>query len=318
MRASPLAAAFALLAPCALAAPPTVTVEVDPREGDLGDHVTVRADITTETGHQIREVILGELGERFALVGDPELAPPGPSGATGRTQTWRATLAVFASSEVTLPPLTVRWSSADEPSGEVTAALGTVAMRSVIPPGTNPIGPKDPQGPFELQVPSSPWRFITAAAGLAFTALALWLWKRRAPREAKPVRPARPPYEQALADLDALAGSGLVPQQQWRPFFYTLTGIVRVYFEAECAIGAPEMTSEELLAALREHRFPATLCEQMQRWITACDLVKYARQSPRPEHCETALTLARAIVTGAHHHHLAVRAGAEAPAAKAA
>jgi hypothetical protein len=155
-------------------------------------------------------------------------------------------------------------------------------------------------------VPARLWPYLVGGLAVFLGALASWLWMRSRGRVERPAVPARPPLEEALAALDALERSSHVAEQRFRQFFYTLTDIVRVYFERECEIGAPEMTSEELLLALQERHFPPPLCEQMQRWIGACDLVKYASQRPRSEHCQTALTLARAIVTSAHHHHAGV------------
>ena len=67
------------------------------------------------------------------------------------------------------------------------------------------------------------------------------------------------------------------------------------------------MTSHELLDALRETGFPQVICTQIDNWMGACDLVKYARQSPQSDHCATAISLARAIISESHQHALVLR-----------
>jgi hypothetical protein len=303
MRA-PLLTVIVLIAAAALAAPPQVSVEVEPRTCNIGDHIAVTVTVTSDPDQHIGEIHLGDLGENVAQVGGAETGAPDTARGT-RRQVWRALVAPFVTGLVSLPEIKVPWTTSDGATGEARAPLGQLTVGSVIPQGITPPGPKKPHGPYELPVPRPRWPLYAVAGAIVAVVALTWLLRRmrRAPAPARPL-PTRPPHEVALADLDALERSSLVAEGNFRTFFYTVTDIVRVYFEQEFRIGAPEMTSSELLAALQEASFPVPLCDQVRRWITACDLVKYASQRPRGEHCQTAITLARAIVTSAHQQHL--------------
>lgn len=307
MRLAPRFLALASLAPCGLAAPPQIEVRVEPREVTLGDPVQVEVTITGDPDVHVGEIRLGPLGENLGQPCPGESLAPVRDGDQVR-RIWRTALQPFAPGQIALPTVSAVWTAADASTGEVTAELGQITVASVIPPGINPPGPKAPHGPYELPAPRPVWPYWAAAGALLALAGAWWLSRRRRaqPALAHPV-PARPPHELALADLDALERSSLIAEGQFRVFFYTLTDIVRAYFAREFGLGAPEMTSEELHQALATGDYPAALCDQVRRWTAVCDLVKYARQRPRPEHCQAALTLARAIVTAGHQHWLARR-----------
>ncbi|MBN1477603.1 hypothetical protein JXA47_12680 [Candidatus Sumerlaeota bacterium] len=284
----------------------TLRAEVTPRQCTVGDRVTVVVEIDSEPGEHVGELHLGELGEDLHLAEHGRLVPAESASGAPR---WRAEIVPFAVGMLDLPPISATVTGADSATSEATADLGQIQVDAVIPEGLEPPGPKAPHGPFTLPEPRPTWPYLALLGAVVACALIHWLVRRLRQEGEAPPRPAevRPPHEIALADLDALEASSLVAEQRYRVFFYSLTDIVRVYFEREFGLGAPEMTTQELLDALRQRGYPAAICEQVQRWITACDLVKYASQRPAPDHCRTALTLARAIVTSAHQHFLALR-----------
>jgi hypothetical protein len=301
-----IAALPALTALTAGAWAATLRAEVTPRECTVGDWVTVVIEIDSEVGEHVGELRLGELGEDLHLAEHGRLVP---SESADGAPHWRAEIVPFAMGMLDLPPVSATVTGADSATSEVTTDLGQVLVEAVIPEGLEPPGPKAPHGPYTLPEPKPMWPYLVLLGFVTACALVYRLVRRFGGEGEAPPRPAevRPPHEMALADLDALESSSLVAEQRYRAFFYTLTDIVRVYFEQEFGLGAPEMTTEELLGALRRGEYPAALCEHVQRWVTACDLVKYASQRPAPEHCRTAVTLARAIVTSAHQHFLSLR-----------
>ena len=136
-------------------------------------------------------------------------------------------------------------------------------------------GLRDIKGP---SAPSEPvgwlaWALTFALIGLSWI---VWsLWRKRARSEL--VEPEVPPFEAAMAALQALEllaaeGSDLV---QARAF--ALTAIIKRYLEGRYGFNATDMTSEELLRYLRrEDGFVSLDMATITPFIEETDAIKYA------------------------------------------
>ena len=95
------------------------------------------------------------------------------------------------------------------------------------------------------------------------------------------------PYEIATRDLNALQARKLPEAGEYKLFYQCISDIMRVYLENRFALHAPRLTTEEFLhqltatpALIQEHR------ELLQKFLTACDMVKFASQVPAPPEIE--------------------------------
>lgn len=123
-----------------------------------------------------------------------------------------------------------------------------------------------------------PW-VVGGVLGLAaLTVLVIWLARR--PRRVPPPRPA---HEVALERLGELARLGLMQAGQAEPFFVAVTTIVREYIEQAFNVRAPEQTTEEFLAQMANEPKVAGFRNVLEPFLTAADLVKFARSSPGVE-----------------------------------
>jgi hypothetical protein len=289
------------------AAPPRIDVDLSRSRCEVGDPVEVAVTVTMEPGLHVSEPTLHRVLRDVVQPDAAVLTPRETTGDGAVRQTWRSVFVPFLTGDVDLPEIVVTWTSAEGATGEVRAPLGTLTVKSVLAMGITPSEPLPPHGPFSLPVLKPRWPYWAAAFAAVVLGAAWWAarrWRRRGQPSAARPRRVRPPHEVALERLDALATSDLAHEDGLRVFFYTMTDIVRVYFDREFGIDAPEMTSTELLESLRVGEFPVTLCETVERWVRASDLVKYARQRPREEHRERAVKMAKAIVVEAHQHRL--------------
>jgi hypothetical protein len=126
------------------------------------------------------------------------------------------------------------------------------------------------------------------------------LAKRR--RKARPeprVVDGRPPHEIAFARLKELERSGALDQVDRRPFYFAVTEIVRDFLGRRFGFDALDMTSTELLEALAGKAPPPALSGELERWLGACDLVKYARVPADRAEAAAALAAAVALVESA-------------------
>jgi hypothetical protein len=123
------------------------------------------------------------------------------------------------------------------------------------------------------------WWLAVIPAGLAVAAAFLLL--RRKARDAALTIAVLPAHEWARRQIAALIGDDLIGKGQVQGFYYRISAIVRGYIERRYGVCAPEMTTEEFLAATAgDFRFAAGPATELQAFMAACDLVKYARHRP--------------------------------------
>lgn len=124
-----------------------------------------------------------------------------------------------------------------------------------------------------------------------------WLLARLFPRHAAQPPPPLPAHEWARRELARLIGEDLLPRGQFREFYYRISDVVRGYVERRFAVSAPEMTTEEFLTvASRDPRLGAANAEELGRFLSACDPVKYARHRPEVTEAERLVQVAGQFV----------------------
>ncbi len=122
-----------------------------------------------------------------------------------------------------------------------------------------------------------------------------WLRKKQAP--VAQVR-KKSPSEIAQESLAILLVEKLPEQGRFQEFYLRLTGIVRVYIEGTTGVKAPEQTTEEFLRAMRSQKlFSVEQAYQLQDFLEAADMVKYAGQSPTQEQVQSSIERAREFVS---------------------
>ncbi len=163
----------------------------------------------------------------------------------------------------------------------------------------NDLGLKDIKGPIEL--PGDWWWLWLLAAAIAAGLIFLFVrflsvYLKR--RKDIPVLPI-PPWERALASLEALERSPVEGAEAVKHFYFILSGIIRLYIEERFDIRAPEMTTEEFME--RARRSPDISSEQhvfLNDFLNVSDMVKFARFETTMKDRANALALARGFVTG--------------------
>ncbi len=107
----------------------------------------------------------------------------------------------------------------------------------------------------------------------------------------------RHPWEIAHDQLDQLAKSSYVQEECFKEYYSELSGIIRRYFENRFNIRAPEMTTEEFLWFLERSKDLKTgHKEALQKFMTSCDIIKFAKHIPRVEEAEDSFRFARQLV----------------------
>jgi hypothetical protein len=143
---------------------------------------------------------------------------------------------------------------------------------------------------------------IYLVAGLLAAALGgfiTWLIVRRmrARIAARPGPPPRPAHEIALEKLDRLGQYGFLEDADNRPFYFSVSEIIREYLGARFGFDSLELTTDELIDELKRSAGRELILGEITGWLAACDLVKFAKISPSAAEARGALETALRIVT---------------------
>jgi hypothetical protein len=154
-----------------------------------------------------------------------------------------------------------------------------------------------------LEAPGEPfptplrwWPWLAAAGGLVVLGLGVWWWRRR-PTRPLPLATALPPHVTAQRALARLRGAPRTTPAQIEAFYVEVSAVLRSYVEARFGLHAPERTTEEFLRELeggdvlvRDQR------TELERFLSQCDLVKFAAVVPTDADHLATFALAEAFV----------------------
>jgi hypothetical protein len=266
----------------ATSGPLTVRVSLDRKEITLADQVQFALTAECEEAYEVALPKFGEGLEQFlireARTEEPRLVGP------GRLQTGRVyTLEPLVSGTYPLKPLTVTFGKRGEEKPDAhqleTPEL-TVTVTSLLPEDVAKLDVEDIVGPQDLPRPPLERFWWWLAGGVVLAGLALWLVLRHRRVLAAAVAP-RPAHEIAYDELRALVARDLPGQGLLKEFYRELSAILRRYIENRFALHAPERTTEEFLDELsRDATLVPPHKDLLRRFLTHCDLVKFAEMVP--------------------------------------
>ena len=114
--------------------------------------------------------------------------------------------------------------------------------------------------------------------------------------------PPLPPHEIALRDLRQLHSERLWQEGKHKLYYSTLTDILRAYIAGQWGVGALEMTSDEIIEAMRGVDIPRKQSMDLTEILRAADLVKFAKAMPEAEENESAYSAAWEFVNQTMPH----------------
>ncbi len=124
---------------------------------------------------------------------------------------------------------------------------------------------------------------LLAAIGLALIAAGVLCWLRRRGSTLGGLFaavPALPPHVEAIRALEELHNRKLWQNNRHKQYYSGLTDILRTYIARRWEIGAMEMTSDEIIAAMRSIELPDKARADLTAILRDADLVKFAKATP--------------------------------------
>jgi hypothetical protein len=278
---APAAGSAPIAAPAldAGAAPVTLEVSADRSSVTVGDPVTLTfrlrhaKDVSIVTFDADRALAAVEVLDQKE--GTPRVLDD------GRVEEMRTvTVAAYETGSKELAPVRVIYKDAAGKEGSVAARRIPINVASVLTEGQNE--PADLKKP--VQMPERAlWPWVLIAALLAAALLAFLWWRRRRRPEAVaavPAAPPRPAHEIAYAELQRLLNSNLLEKGAVKEFYIELAEIIRRYLGSRFGIDTFDRTSSEILDSLRLARAPVKAMAMVSEFLSACDLVKFAKHVP--------------------------------------
>lgn len=260
-------------------------------------HVAVRveAELGVEVGVQAFEGFMGP----FAIADVKQSTPD--CGESTQCVQWTYTLDGILPGTHEVPALTAKFrdarEKADGSSGVYEDVVTTEPMPIVVSHDL-----ADIDGPVALPMPLR-YRLMLWAAGVvgAMVAFALLVrgWRRHRADVAAALPYARvvAPHVWALGELDKLDRENLVGRGLFHDYYYRVNGLLRGYVELRFGLMAGEQTSEEFLRSLADDSaLSPHHKELLERFVAACDPVKYAKQIPGREEAVWVGSAARSFV----------------------
>lgn len=307
---------MAILVLCAasratLAAPTALTQQASSEHAKVSLSLTPAEPTSAQT---LTLIITAELKPGFDLgytpldavlpegwrVIDSNDAPPRINPDNSRTITRTIRLEPFLPGEVELKSFEIPVRPTPPAGSDAAETIGTqpirLMVRSVLEPGEKKeLAAIKPVARPPYQLPTWAW-FAIGGGVVALGALALVVaaMVRRA-RRLRIVRLTADQHAtQRLADLLAL---DLHQHNLWREHYQGLSDVLRGYIEDRFNLAAPERTTDEFLREAKlSNALAAGDVDVLERFLTHCDMVKFAAMQPDRAQAEATLATVREFI----------------------
>ncbi len=209
-------------------------------------------------------------------------AEPFRTGQNRIRETYRMTLTVFQTGDLTVPPITVQFTNENGEPGSALTEPVSVKVMSVGKKLTD----KDDIRPIKPPVSTGLrlfWSMLGAIlAGLLFIVLISKIVLRKI-MERKDAESRKPAHERVKIELHRLKDHGYLEEKNYKAFYSELSNILRRYLERRFHVEALERTSSELLDELKKLSLEKEVLDEVRDVLTESDLIKFAKFAPSYE-----------------------------------
>ncbi len=280
---------------------PRVGASLDRTAAHVGDPLTLT--VSAIAHRELAEKVELPKGASF---GKFELLDSSTSdrdlGDGNRVRRFVLRIAAYETGELELPPIRLEYRTARGERRRIETTAIPVQITSLVGQQTHP-EPQPPRPPRTMMIEDRRLVLGLQIAGAAIAGVLAIAWLiRRLLRQRRQtvavVAPSRPLYEIALERLAELRRRGNFSEQEYQPFFFAVSEILRGYLAARFAFDALELTTSELVEALERIDDPALQpCrDQIQNFLQTSDLVKFAKVRSSDLEARAALDAAEGIV----------------------
>ncbi|MCO5204344.1 MAG: hypothetical protein M9928_04905 [Anaerolineae bacterium] len=237
----------------------------------VGDPLTFTVAVEHPVGTQAVFPQLEANWGDFEVIG--QSAPESAENDTTVTTIRNIEATAFTPGELVPPPITVAIYDSSGNVTNVSAEAAPVTIASVLIEGDTELRDIKPQATVPL-VPLWAW----AIGGVILVVgTAIWLFRRR---RSKRTVAQLPPYEEALAALNAIVAQDLPGSAAYKLYYTSVTDTVRRYIERRFGLPMLERTTDEVRHTLIGSEIQPSLQISLINMLADADLVKFAKVTP--------------------------------------
>ena len=269
---------------------PLIDVAIDSAAILIGEQTVLHLTVTADQDRPVQVVIPNDT--LMAGVEVLNLSKPDSTKIENNRMVIKQDVLItsFDSSLYLLPPLKVI-------DGTDTVYSNQVALKV----STLPVNVENPEEFFDIkQVWKPPFVLadyypiiIGILLVLLLAALAWYIWKRMRERKSlipfKKEEPKLPPHEQAIKELDEIKQQKLWQQGRSKEYYTLITETLRRYMVDRFGINAMEMTSDEILALIKQTTEAQSVYDNLRQILSLADFVKFAKMNPLPDENDLSL-----------------------------
>jgi len=249
----------------------------------IGQHVQLELGINLPEGTRVSwPIILDTLSAQIEVLKQGNIDTIRQNGAERLIQQF--TITSFDSGYVAIPSQQFHFKKSGDTTQFMTST-GELFLQVNVPQVDTTQAIKPIVGPISEPYTFAemvPWILVGLAAA-GFTVLIFWLIRRRKNKkplfERKP-KPALPPHVVAINKLEELRLAKVWQNGKIKQYHSELTDIMREYLDNRYHFDAPEMTSDEILQALRGIMKNKEAMEKLSGVFFLSDMVKFAKAQP--------------------------------------
>ncbi|OQX94830.1 hypothetical protein B6I21_08565 [candidate division KSB1 bacterium 4572_119] len=262
----------------------TVLLEakVDRNKITIGDLIKYSIVVTSDENIEIQ---MPDLGANLGAFEIRDYVDSEPSKKDGQIiQVREYIISTYDIGDYQIPPVTVSYRvGEDSVWKDLTTENLKITVESLVASEEGDI--RDIKPP--LEIPKNWWRTIRfAVAGLlvllVIVLVFIYLKRRKQGKSLIPRRekPTRPPHETAIEELEKLIQEQLLEKGETKEYYIRISEIIRQYIEDRFFIIALEMTTHQLIESMKESEVEPEVCNEVEKFLNQCDLVKFAKYKP--------------------------------------
>ncbi|MCX5713641.1 MAG: hypothetical protein NT033_02300 [Candidatus Omnitrophica bacterium] len=274
--------------------PITVKTQVDKNSVSIGDKVKYSICILADKGIEVEFPVFQENLGDFAVK---------DFGKSTRTFFSRKTiiqwylLDTYITGKYTLPKPVIKYRHyKDKEWNQIEGSQLEVEVKSLLDKSDAHLAIRDIKAPVNLPVKWLKFFILGGIVLIIFGGVLAYGYfrKKKVILENAFKRPA---HEIAFEQLEALRNKDYISKGQVKEYYSEISMIIRYYLENRFSLRAPEMTTEEFLAHVRDY---SPLADEhkalLKEFLSRCDMVKFAKYAPSKEEIESVFDSAKNFI----------------------
>jgi hypothetical protein len=248
------------------------------------------------------EVILPKLPEKWGAFEVQKQTLAGPvTHADGKQSITRsAIVTLWMPGEYKTPPLDVQFKDAEGLLHKVRVSQLSLTIASVLQEGESGKRDLKPQASM-TNPPRWPWFLgglflVTAIGAVGWAVHRQWRQRPPATPQKHPGFARFSPREVAFGELDRITALDLPAKGDLEMHYTQMADCVRIFVQSEFQVPAMDLTTDELVVALRHDGIEEGPAQLLRGLLTEADLVKFAKHRPSATTAYLAVAQARYFI----------------------